>query len=84
MKKYFPLESVNELLELLEAIAEKYELTPTHFLNRDPKDNFLLDLIDVSNADYLVTGDKDLLVLNPFQTASILTPADFEKLLNEQ
>jgi predicted nucleic acid-binding protein len=27
---------------------------------RDPKDNFLLDLIDVSMADYLVTGDKEL------------------------
>ena len=63
LKKYFPLESVNELLELLETIAEKVEIKPTHFINRDPKDNFLLDLIDFSKADYLVTGDKDLLIL---------------------
>lgn len=61
LKKYFPQESVVELLELLEAIAEKVEIVPTHFINRVPKDNFLLDLIDFSKADYLVTADKDLL-----------------------
>ena len=81
LKKYFPKESVNELLELLETIAEKIEIKPTHFISRDPKDNFLLDLIDFSNADYLVTGDKDLLEHNPFKTAQILTPAEFEKQL---
>lgn len=72
LKKYFPEESVNELIELLDTIAEKVDIKPTHFINRDPKDNFLLDLIDFSNADYLVTGDKDLLEHNPFKTAQIL------------
>ena len=79
LKKYFPQESVSELIQLLETISEQIEIKPMHFLNRDPKDNFLLDLIDFSKADYLVTGDKDLLELNPFKTATILTPADFEK-----
>ena len=84
LKKYFPHESVKELLELLETIAEKVEIKPTHFINRDPKDNFLLDLIDFSKADYLVTGDKDLLVHNPFKSATILTPANFEIALANQ
>ena len=79
LKKYFPEESVKELVELLETIAKKVEIKPTHFINRDPKDNFLLDLIDFSKADYLVTGDKDLLEHNPFKTAKILSPAQFEK-----
>lgn len=83
LKKYFPKESIKELIELLETIAEKVEIKPTHFINRDPKDNFLLDLIDFSKADYLVTGDKDLLEHNPFKTAQILTPADFEKQLEK-
>ena len=69
LKKYFPEESVKELVELLETIAKKVEIKPTHFINRNPKDNFLLDLIDFSKADYLVTGDKDLLEHNPFKTA---------------
>jgi putative PIN family toxin of toxin-antitoxin system len=81
LKKYFPKESVKELIELLDTIAEKVVIKQKYFINRDPKDNFLLDLIDFSKADYLVTGDKDLLELNPFLTAQILTPAEFEKLL---
>ncbi len=79
LKKYFPRDSVIELIELLDTIARKVEIKPTHFVNRDAKDNFLLDLIDFSKADYLVTGDKDLLAHNPFKTARILTPAEFAK-----
>ncbi len=79
LKKYFPKERVTELIDLLETIAEKVEIKPTHFLNRDPKDNFLLDLIDFSKSDFLVTGDKDLLDLHPFKTAQIVKPSEFEK-----
>jgi uncharacterized protein len=81
LKKYFPQESVSELMSFLDVIAENIKIQPTHFINRDPKDNFLLDLIDFSKADYLVTGDKDLLEHNPFKTAIILTPSDFEKMV---
>ena len=79
MKKYFPKKNVNELIDLLEIIAENVVIKPTHKLCRDVKDNFLFDLIDYSKADYLVTGDKDILVHNPFLTATILSPTDFEK-----
>ncbi len=79
LKKYFPKETVIELIELIEAIGEKFNPKQIHFLNRDPKDNFLLDLIDLSKADYLVTGDTDLLLHNPFKTALILSPSNFEK-----
>jgi len=78
LKKYFQEEDVIELLQLLDIIGKKVEIEPTHFINRDPKDNFLLDLIDCSKADYLITGDKDLLEHNPFLTAQILTTSDFE------
>ena len=42
LKKYFPKESVKELIELFEAIGETVEIKPTHFISRDAKDNFLL------------------------------------------
>lgn len=83
LRKYFPEKSVTELINLLETIAEKVEISPKNSLSRDPKDNFLLDLIEFSNADFLVTGDKDLLELNPFKTAKIITPADFEVFLKK-
>ncbi|GAB1450490.1 hypothetical protein MASR2M47_05460 [Draconibacterium sp.] len=71
-------------MELLETIAKKIEIKPIHFINRDPKDNFLLDLIDFSKADYLVTGDEDLLEHNPFKTAKIISPTEFEKELKKE
>jgi len=80
LKKYFPKESVIELIEFLEIIAVNVKIKPKHFINRDKKDNFLLDLIDFSKADYLVTGDKNLLEHNPFKTAQILSPANFENI----
>jgi hypothetical protein len=46
-------------------------------LCRDPDDDKLLEIIVAGGADCLVTGDQDLLVLNPFQSVPILTPAGF-------
>lgn len=79
LQKYFKQESVEELLLLIETIGKVYQIKPKHHLSRDAKDSFLLDLIDKSKADYLVTGDNDLLELSEFQTASILTPKEFEE-----
>lgn len=84
LKKYFSENSVKELLELMEIVAENVKIKPTHFISRDLKDNFLLDLIEFSKADYLVTGDKDLLEHNPFKTAQILNPVEFENYLNQR
>ncbi len=81
LKKYFPQEKVDDLIRFLDLISEKVEIESIYELSRDPKDNFLLDLIDFSKADFLITGDKDLLELNPFKTAQILTPAEFEELI---
>jgi putative PIN family toxin of toxin-antitoxin system len=44
---------------------------------RDPKDNKFLELALSANADCIITGDEDLLVLNPFQGIPILRPAEF-------
>lgn len=44
---------------------------------RDPKDNKFLELAVSARATHIVTGDKELLVLNPFQGIAILTPQQF-------
>ena len=84
LKKYFPKNSVKELIDLLEIIALNIDIKPKHNICRDPKDNFLLDLIDCSKADFLVTGDSDLLAHNPFKSAQILTPNEFQKFIEKQ
>ena len=48
---------------------------------RDPKDDFLLELAAVSSADFLVTGDRDLLELRGIGECRIISPSDFDLLL---
>jgi len=44
---------------------------------RDPKDNKFLELAVSGKASCIVSGDDDLLVLNPFHGIPILTPRQF-------
>jgi len=45
--------------------------------SRNHSDNPLLECAVSANVDYLVTRDKDLLVLHPFSGIQIVTPEDF-------
>jgi putative PIN family toxin of toxin-antitoxin system len=58
-------------------VAEMIETGETINVCRDPKDDKLLELAVGGNADFLITGDKDLLVLNPFRAVKIITPREF-------
>ncbi|QFS45529.1 hypothetical protein GXM_03006 [Nostoc sphaeroides CCNUC1] len=44
---------------------------------RDPKDTIVLAAAVAANAEAIVTGDLDLLVLIEFNEIPILTPQDF-------
>lgn len=48
---------------------------------RDEKDNKFLELALASKAECLITGDLDLLVLDPYCGIRILTAADFAALI---
>lgn len=60
----------------------KYKLIfekPCHSVNicRDPKDNKFLELSKTIQADFQITGDKDLLELKQFESTKILNPSEF-------
>lgn len=44
---------------------------------RDPKGDYLLAYALLGRADYLVTGDRDLLVLDRVEQLRIVTPGEF-------
>ncbi len=46
---------------------------------RDPRDNHVLEAAVNGGADLIITGDEDLLALNPFHDVRILTPTDYLK-----
>jgi uncharacterized protein len=82
IKKYFTPEQTEEFFELFFEAAEVVPLKSKTDLCRDPKDNYLLSLATDANADYLITGDKDLLVLEKINQTQIIKYSAFEKLLN--
>jgi uncharacterized protein len=59
------------------AAAEMVAITERIVACRDPKDDKFLELAVNGHADLIVTGDADLLALNPFREISIVTPAAF-------
>ncbi len=58
-------------------VAEMVEISEVITVCRDPKDDKLLELAVNGNADFLLTGDQDLLVLNPFRRVEIIIPREF-------
>jgi len=54
-------------------------VTPARRINacRDAKDNYILEAAITGRADAIVSGDQDLLVLNPFEGIPIIGPSAF-------
>ncbi len=77
LQKYFPQSKVNELIDFLKIIGLSIDIRSEVSLCRDEKDNYLLALAKDSQADFLVTGDKDLLVLQQFESTKIVTYQQF-------
>ena len=67
-----------KLVSKLRTDAELVDVHSVVEVCRDPNDNFLLALAKDGNADYLITGDNDLLVLKEFEKTKIVTLSDFE------
>lgn len=88
-KRFFELTKnkvdVNFVRNTFEAIVEGCQVVNPEIkvdTCRDPKDNKFLELAKTVQADYLITGDKDLLVLKEFGETSILKPSEFLVELN--
>ncbi|MCU1267062.1 MAG: PilT protein domain protein [Acidobacteria bacterium] len=56
-----------ELIEIRERVSDC----------RDENDNKFLELALSGKADCIISGDDDLLVLNPYRGVSIINPRDF-------
>lgn len=78
-KKYFTKADIEQLIDLFDSYGELVNVTSTVELSRDAKDNFLLALAKDGKADYLVTGDKDLLSIASVGKTKIITMAEYVK-----
>jgi putative PIN family toxin of toxin-antitoxin system len=82
LKIKLPTNIVDNICELLREHANISIPEPlASDVCRDPDDIKILGLAVASNADYIVTGDKDLLILKNFQDIPILNPRSFSDIL---
>ena len=77
-------ETKQALRILTEAVSDIVKPSQTlSGICRDPDDDNILSCIIAASADYLVTGDSDLLQMRDFRGTRIVTPRDFEILFED-
>lgn len=79
----FNFDEVNfaKVVRFLKHRAQFVEPKERLLVCRDPKDNKVLECAVAGNADFIITGDKDLLSLVAYKGISIVTPKQFMELL---
>lgn len=81
IKKYFSKEQIVEFFELLDESSEMFVIHSSTNICRDSKDNYLISLANDSEADFLITGDMDLLEILKVGRTTILKYSDFDKIV---
>jgi uncharacterized protein len=76
-KRFFKKSDIKTLLTHIETFGELIKVESKISERRDPKDNFLLSLSIDGKADFLVTGDSDLLVLGNIEKTKIVSWTEF-------
>ena len=79
-------ERLHRFLVLLQSLCEEIPLITAAIppITRDPKDDYLIAYAVIGQADYLVSGDKDLLVLQTAGTVAIVDSGQFRQVLRKQ
>lgn len=75
--RYSSFDARNLFVQTVVDAAERVEITEAIQACRDPDDDKILELAVSGGAAYIVTGDADLLALNPFRGIAVVTPAEF-------
>ncbi|HAZ00329.1 MAG TPA: putative toxin-antitoxin system toxin component, PIN family [Opitutae bacterium] len=80
--RYLSRQIRHRILKGIAFDAEWFTPSETICKCRDSKDDIFLELAVAAKADFFITGDEDLLVLDPFRKTRILTMADFIQTIN--
>jgi uncharacterized protein len=77
-----PKSVISKIVDFLESNSrvESPAMVPANIC-RDPGDRHVLGLADASRADYIISGDGDLLALETFKKTTILSPRKFWEIL---
>ena len=73
----FPEENIQELMDILLTYCHVVKTITKFDIVRDKKDNKIIECAFDGKADYIITGDTDLLELKEFKDIKILNAKDF-------
>jgi putative PIN family toxin of toxin-antitoxin system len=87
LKKKFKLSS-NDLYEITSIVSEAASEILDHLSSfpricRDPNDDMIIACAIDAAADYIVTGDEDLLILKRYKDIIILNPRNFAAIFTD-
>jgi hypothetical protein len=83
LSKYLTKQRISDTLDLIETFAINKNVTTKAKLSRDPDDDYLLAFSKEHKLDYLITGDKDLLIIKKCFDTHIITFNSFLKTIKE-
>ncbi len=75
--RYLSIAEREQFVRSLGRFIEMVAITHAVRACRDPRDDKFLELALNGSADIIVTGDRDLLALDPFRGIRIVTPARY-------
>lgn len=81
-KGFFSDSDIEELLRLFKDYGKLIKIKSDLKECRDLKDNFLLNLAVDGKSDFLITGDKDLLILKKIKKTQIVSMRDFLEIIS--
>jgi len=73
LNKFFKIEEIEYLIQIFNDYGDLIQVKSKIQKCRDKNDDFLLSLAVDSSADYLVTGDDDLLSIGKIENTEIIT-----------
>jgi len=77
-------EDIERLLTLIIRLGERVEPDRKVNISRDPDDDMFIEVALAGKANYIVTGDDDLLVLEQFEEIKFIRPGEFLAILDKQ
>ena len=76
-RPYVTEDEARQFLAVLAGASQWVEIDVRISDCRDPSDNKFLELAVSGRATHIITGDGELLALNPFKGKPVLTPGEF-------
>lgn len=75
--RYVTTEQRVQFIRLIASVAEFIPIIYPVRECRDPTDDKFLEVALNGRADVIVSGDEDLLMMNPWRNVTILSPGDY-------